>query len=365
MDELLFTGLAEMTPEDRAPLVAHVMDQSNWATVRGKKLGAEPGAGPTAKKGGKKGAKGAKAGDSKVEDDEPEPEEPAAGRKRKAANSTSTAEGAGAIVVFPGKPVGKAPPAAATLARRAEALVSETERAELMGNAARMISRAFARTVLMRYDEDARDARDVTFAYGARGKPSVRGPATLAARCGFSVSHCDGLTAVAVTTNGDACGIDVEDENRRIGTDVGKFARRWLSDDETRRLSDIVADDERARAFMRLWTAKESYVKALGLGIAGRPFREFDIAWDVAEDAAKTWSMDLRDVTDDGTVPWRFALLKPRASQSHVMSLCAPAGADGRMPRVRVRWASPFEPLVDVDAADADVLALGGSRATI
>jgi hypothetical protein len=32
---------------------------------------------------------------------------------------------------------------------------------------------------------------------------------------------------------------------------------------------------------------------------------------------------------------------------------------------VRVRWASPFEPLVDVDAADADVLALGGSRATI
>ncbi|EEH51351.1 uncharacterized protein MICPUCDRAFT_43548 [Micromonas pusilla CCMP1545] len=118
MDELLFTGLAEMTPEDRAPLVAHVMDQSNWATVRGKKLGAEPGAGPTAKKGGKKGAKGAKAGDSKVEDDEPEPEEPAAGRKRKAANSTSTAEGAGAIVVFPGKPVGKAPPAAAARATK-------------------------------------------------------------------------------------------------------------------------------------------------------------------------------------------------------------------------------------------------------
>ena len=248
------------------------------------------------------------------------------------------------------------------LARRAEALVSETERAELMGNAARMISRAFARTVLMRYDEDARDARDVTFAYGARGKPYARGPATLAARCGFSVSHCDGLTAVAVTTNGDACGIDVEDENRRMGTDVGRFARRWLSADETRRLSDIVADDERARAFMRLWTAKESYVKALGLGIAGRPFREFDIAWDVADDAARTWSMDLRDVDDDGTVAWRFALLKPRASQSYVMSLCAPAGTDGRMPRVRVRWASPFEPLVDVDAADADVLALGGSR---
>jgi hypothetical protein len=86
MDELLFTGLAEMTPEDRAPLVAHVMDQSNWATVRGKKLGAEP--------------------------------EPAAGRKRKAANSTSTAEGAGAIVVFPGKPVGKAPPAAAARATK-------------------------------------------------------------------------------------------------------------------------------------------------------------------------------------------------------------------------------------------------------
>lgn len=61
---------------------------------------------------------------------------------------------------------------------------------------------------------------------------------------------------------------------------------------------------------MWLWIVKELYVKVLGLGIVGCLFREFDIAWDVVEDAAKTWSMDLCDVIDDGIVFWWFVLLK-------------------------------------------------------
>ena len=106
----------------------------------------------------------------------------------------------------------------------------------------------------------------MTLATGARGKPRVEAPEGLRG-LEFSVSHCDGLTAVVVSASG-ACGIDVEDENRRIGTDVGAFARRWLSEREAARLDRIEDVDERARAFMRLWTVKEAYVKALGLGIA-------------------------------------------------------------------------------------------------
>ena len=240
------------------------------------------------------------------------------------------------------------------------ALVTASEWEELRGNRTRLVARAFARRTLARYDGSGPRGSDVAFAAGARGKPRVEAPEGLRG-IEFSVSHCDGLTAIVVSTSG-ACGIDVENENRRIGTDVGKFARRWLSRREAERLDRVADDDERARAFMRLWTVKEAYVKALGLGIAGRPFREFDVAWDDDASASGAWTVDLRDDARNDVDRWRLMLLRPRASQPHVMSLCVPATASGDAPRVRARWAS----LLDADASavpvDDSFTILGASR---
>ena len=242
----------------------------------------------------------------------------------------------------------------------ARGIVTAREWEELRGNRTRLVARAFARRTLARYDGNGTRGRDVTLATGARGKPRVEAPEGLRG-LEFSVSHCDGLTAVVVSASG-ACGIDVEDENRRIGTDVGAFARRWLSEREAARLDRIEDVDERARAFMRLWTVKEAYVKALGLGIAGRPFREFDVAWDEAAPASDAWTVNLRDDARDDAERWRLTLLRPRASHPHVMSLCVPATASGDAPRVRARWAS----LLDDDASVVDVddsfTILGASR---
>ena len=94
----------------------------------------------------------------------------------------------------------------------ARALVTASEWEELRGNRTRLVARAFARRTLARYDGNGTRGRDVTLATGARGKPRVEAPEGLRG-LEFSVSHCDGLTAVVVSASG-ACGIDVEEIGR-------------------------------------------------------------------------------------------------------------------------------------------------------
>ena len=72
-------------------------------------------------------------------------------------------------------------------------------------------------------------------------------------------------------------GVDCEDERRRTSSAADALARRWLSTSEAAALADVADGDARAAAFMRLWTLKEAYVKALGTGIAAHPLSGFDV----------------------------------------------------------------------------------------
>ena len=229
--------------------------------------------------------------------------------------------------------------------RRARAYAARTreEREELSASALRAYARAFTRKTLMRYVEGGvgGDPQGVVFALGARGKPRVSAPRELAT-VGFSVSHCDGLVAVCVTRGG-ACGVDVEDENRRRGSDVNKLATRWLSAAERAAVEGTEDAEERARVFMQTWTVKEAYVKATGLGIAGRPFREFDVDVDVS-----SGRLELSD--GEAGEAWRVALIKPNPETSHALAVCAPPTTRGALPEIRLRWASPF----DDDDDDSD-----------
>lgn len=77
-----------------------------------------------------------------------------------------------------------------------------------------------------------------------------------------SISHAGDHVAVALA-RGPRVGVDVE----RIGdADVGDLARTAFSPAEAAALADLEPDARRA-AFYRLWTTKESIVKALGTGI--------------------------------------------------------------------------------------------------
>jgi 4'-phosphopantetheinyl transferase len=89
-----------------------------------------------------------------------------------------------------------------------------------------------------------------------RGKPYVQG-----SEVRFNLSHSGGLTVCAFCL-GREIGIDVECENRKV--DPLKLANRFFAADEV----EAVRTGGR-KVFMRLWTRKEAYVKALGKGIAG------------------------------------------------------------------------------------------------
>ncbi len=99
------------------------------------------------------------------------------------------------------------------------------------------------------------------FEIGEKGRPEI------APRHGselrFNLSHTDGLVAVAVTRGADV-GVDVECHTRP-GETV-KLASRYFSEAECAGLFALPEAEQRGR-FFDLWTLKESYIKARGLGL--------------------------------------------------------------------------------------------------
>ena len=77
----------------------------------------------------------------------------------------------------------------------------------------------------------------------------------------YNLSHANGIAACIVS--GSECGIDCE-QVRSFRPNVMK---RAFSASE-HELVENAADSERDLMFFRLWTLKESYVKALGIGIS-------------------------------------------------------------------------------------------------
>ena len=87
----------------------------------------------------------------------------------------------------------------------------------------------------------------------------------------FNVSHSRDLMVCALADL-PHLGIDVEHKKRRVNLDV---ARRFFSARETAWLEALPPWDQ-AGAFLRLWTLKEAYVKAVGEGMARVPLDQFD-----------------------------------------------------------------------------------------
>ncbi|MBP2707753.1 4'-phosphopantetheinyl transferase superfamily protein [Microbispora sp. RL4-1S] len=78
----------------------------------------------------------------------------------------------------------------------------------------------------------------------------------------FNLSHSGDWALVAVAPPGERVGVDVE--RIRADLDHDELARRMYQPEEAARVSRAGLGE-----YFRLWTAKEAYVKATGVGLAG------------------------------------------------------------------------------------------------
>jgi 4'-phosphopantetheinyl transferase len=100
------------------------------------------------------------------------------------------------------------------------------------------------------------------FQHTLHGKPAIRSPGE-AVPMRFNLSHSRGMAACAVTCLGEV-GVDVETVHDR---DYLRLARRFFAPQETSQLESLPIEQQPS-AFFRLWTLKEAYIKARGLGLS-------------------------------------------------------------------------------------------------
>ncbi len=176
----------------------------------------------------------------------------------------------------------------ARVAARLEGLLDADERARRdrmaheSGRRQQLLARAMQRDVLSRY-EPAIAPTDWRFERSAGGRPGLA-PAFAPTGLNFNVAHTPGMAVMAVGRVA-RIGVDIEARDKRVPLPV---ARRYFSQREADAL-DALAPEARPHRFLRLWTLKEAYLKAVGEGLAGGLDR---MTFTLGEDARVTFEHD-------------------------------------------------------------------------
>lgn len=134
--------------------------------------------------------------------------------------------------------------------------------------ARRRAAQRFLRRLLAAYRNG--DADELALETGAHGKPALA-DGSLA----FNLSHSGDCAALAIA-RGVEVGVDLESPSRP--RPHAALAQRYFCRREAEAIAATIGS-ERETAFLRLWTAKEAVLKALGRGLAfGLDRLEFDLS---------------------------------------------------------------------------------------
>jgi len=112
------------------------------------------------------------------------------------------------------------------------------------------------------------------------GKPQLPGSGLF-----FNLAHCQGRALLAVTTAG-RIGVDLE--QLRALPDRDLIAERFFAASEVAAVRRVTPQGRDA-AFLRCWTRKEAYVKAVGDGLS-QSLQDFAVSVDPAEEPRLVWS---------------------------------------------------------------------------
>jgi 4'-phosphopantetheinyl transferase len=181
-----------------------------------------------------------------------------------------------------------------------------------------LLGRAVLRLALSRYSAIA--PRDWRFALERGGRPRVAGPGP--AKLSFSLSSTPGLVAVAIARF-PAVGLDLESTAAAIPSDL---VERLLTPSEGRALRRL-PQGQRMRRFYELWTLKEAYLKARGLGLAVPP-------WSFGFRLGNRIALESKG-SDRPAGAWKFAILRP--TPEHQVAVAAHPPRDAPL-EVTARW---------------------------
>jgi 4'-phosphopantetheinyl transferase len=166
------------------------------------------------------------------------------------------------------------------------------------------------------------------FQTDAAGKPSLRNDSTLS----FNLSHTRQLVACAIAA-GTPVGIDAERTARML--DAGAIAARYFSPFEAASLARC-GDDALKLRFLELWTLKEAFAKAVGIGLT-MPLDSMSFALD--EEGA----IEFQPPHGFTASQWHFALFEPAGCARMAVAVQAETP-----PRFIAREVAPPGPALDV-----------------
>ncbi len=163
-----------------------------------------------------------------------------------------------------------------------------------------LIVRALVRTVLSLYVNEIAP-ENWQFTKNKYGKPSI-GNSELSIPLHFNISHSDKLVVLAVTV-GQELGVDVE-YLLRPGKAV-EIAGRFFSPIEVQQLLALPAEKQSDR-FFDLWTLKEAYIKACGMGLS-IPLEQFTYSFPRKGEITISFAPERNDQPEY----WQFWQIRP------------------------------------------------------
>jgi len=186
------------------------------------------------------------------------------------------------------------------------------------------VARVLVRQVLASYT--GVPAHELRFVANQYGRPALVDGGEIE----FNLSHTDGLAALAVARTREI-GVDVEDAERRARPE--EVADHFFAPAEVAGLMALPEAARRAR-FFDLWTLKEAYIKARGMGLA-IPLDAF--AYDLSR-GREAIALAIDPSLADPSAGWRFHL--EDATPRHRLALAA-RWPEGQAMRISRRWLGP------------------------
>ncbi|XP_057534190.1 uncharacterized protein LOC130812657 [Amaranthus tricolor] len=194
-----------------------------------------------------------------------------------------------------------------------------------------LLARALVRTILARYHPNSYvDPRSLKFKRNSYGKPEVDwqdAPDRSWPPLHFNLSHTSSMIACGITTY-SPIGIDVENKNRTLKNEIIPFARRFFSLNEVEYLARILDPEMQRQEFIKMWTLKEAYVKALGTGFSATPFNTFEIHFQASSETMSN-TLEIVDLKESEIAvestqfpngQWQLALLE--LADTHYAAIC-------------------------------------------